>query len=209
MASRQKRLAKVLFENQFGVYYPFMIDKGTLINNNPYHELITNVYKSLGGIQNMYPLNFGDFDISIENCFIELDEEHHFNRYRRLTLDAPIYKNLKYFPVELYNDYCVKFENKVGKTGSFWSTPSSDKQFGPSRIDNEFPGNGPTRWKQRAFYDFLKDIISILQPKPVYRFSIYESLGYEKISLNKILLKEKHLDLLVAHLRSRMSLFQN
>ena len=39
-----------------------------------------------------------------------------------------------------------------------------------------FDGNGSSRWKQRAFYDFLKDVASLVEGKPLIRISIYETV---------------------------------
>jgi len=204
MASRQKELTKILIDNKFSVQYPFIIDREDLFYNSPYHDLITDVYKSLGGILAVYPVNFGDFDIMLDHCFIELDEEHHFNRYRNITLDAPLYKNSILVQVELYKFYCAEYENKVGKTGNFWSTTTSDIQFGKSQLDYGFSGNGPSRWKQRAFYDFLRDVFSLLQPKPVFRISTYENIGCGKTSINTILKKGRNKELLTEYLKKRI-----
>lgn len=40
-----------------------------------------------------------------------------------------------------------------------------------------------------SIYDFLRDVYSCLQPKPVYRFSVYDEI--EGKTLNTVLQKEK------------------
>ncbi len=201
MISRQKELARILAESKFVIHYPVFLNKSVFYSSS-YHNVISDVYKSLGGVLHEYPTNFGSFDIILDNCDIELDEENHFNRYRRITLEAPIYQNNKYVPAELYKLYCVDFEHKGGRTGNFWSSPSCETQFGKSTVVNDFSGNGPARWKQRAFYDFLKDVYSFLQDKSVFRISTYESAG--KSSINSILKRGKNTDLLIEHIKNRI-----
>ena len=48
---------------------------------------------------------------------------------------------------------------------------------------------GSARWKQRAFYDYLKDVYRLIENKPVCRFSIYEIVNNN--SINTILKREK------------------
>lgn len=40
----------------------------------------------------------------------------------------------------------------------------------------ELTGNGAPRWKQRAFYDFVKDLTPLLLDILVVRISIWDSL---------------------------------
>lgn len=43
-------------------------------------------------------------------------------------------------------------------------------------------GNGPSRWKQRAFYDYLKDLYSVIENIPVIRLSIYDQVHYSTLN---------------------------
>lgn len=180
MLERQKAFAKYLLNMGFNVHSSALIDRETFCNS-PFHQEVESVYRSLGGILDEYPVNIGEFDIISSDFFIEFDEEHHFNRYRAKTLESPIYDEYDHFPVYDYLDYCEDFEDNVGKGGKFWTTDGSEKQFGKSSQPKDLNGHGPARWKQRAFYDFLKDVYSLIVNKPVYRFSIYEEVAYSDI----------------------------
>lgn len=188
MVKRQKVLARILSDNGISLLYPFDFDR-TVFYNSEYNETIFSVYKELGGILDTYPIGFGDFDIITEDCFIELDEENHFNRYRAITLKSNFYLNCPNFSKQSYIDYCNQFENKAGKGGNFWTSTNSEKQFGFSSKDGDLSGSGSSRWKQRAFYDFLRDVYSCIQEKPVYRFSVYDKVG--STTINSILQKQK------------------
>jgi hypothetical protein len=184
MAERQNAFVKKLMDNGIKVYYPVLIDR-SLFDNSPYNILINEVYKNLGGVLSTYPIDFGNFDIILEDAFIEIDEENHFNRYRKLTLQTSLYPDHKYFPVSSFISFCEEYELKAQRTGGYWSNGGSEKQFGNSSPPGDFAGNGPSRWKQRAFYDFLKDVYCKVSGIPVYRISIYEKIGSNTI--NKIL----------------------
>ncbi|MBK7442545.1 MAG: hypothetical protein IPI65_13585 [Bacteroidetes bacterium] len=192
MGKRQNILASLLNNNGINLYYPIIIDRG-IFSQSQFHQEMKNVYHSLGGILEEYPIHFGDFDMIGENFFVELDEENHFNRYRKTTLQSSVYNNYEYFHVIDYNKYCDFFGTKGGKIGNFWTTPKSEKQFGKSSPERDFSGNGPARWKQRAFYDLLKDVYGMLINKPVFRFSTYEKIN--DISINNIL-KNKRMKLI-------------
>lgn len=149
-------------------------------DSNIFNE-VCKVYTDLGGILDLPPVNPGKWDIDMEKCIIELDEENHFNRYRLITLESPIYENYANFDVENYRKYCKSYDKKCPISQKRWSNPSSDKQFGESGVNGDFSGNGPSRWKQRAFYDFIKDVYSIITGIPVIRISIYDQMKYSTI----------------------------
>ena len=186
MGARQKMVANILSPQVTKVYLPTVV-KRSLFTESIYHKKIERVYKLLGGIQEHYPIGFGLFDIISDGFFIELDEENHFNRYRKITLQSPFYKNHYFFSVTDYIYYCDKFENRARSYKKFWTSSSSEEQFGVSSPSRIFDGNGSARWKQRAFYDFLKDVYSLITGKPVLRFSIYDSIG--ELTIDKILKK--------------------
>lgn len=58
--------------------------------------------------------------------------------------------------------------------------------FGVSPVDGDFGVDAPSRWKQRAFYDYIKDVTSIVLDVPILRISIYDLYkGYTIDSLIK------------------------
>ncbi len=158
-----------------------------------FYDFMTEMYRTLGGIEEKTPLNTGKYDIDLEDCIIELDEENHFNRYRLITLNSPIYKDWKNFNVTDYQQYCIDYEAKCCMYGGYWNNPSSDKQYGISSNKGDLDGNGPSRWKQRAFYDFAKDVYSMVTGVPVIRISIYDT--YQSQSINSLILQEKEEEL--------------
>ena len=50
--------------------------------------------------------------------------------------------------------------------------------FGPAQQNGDLIGYGSPRWKQRAFYNYLKDISYLATNIPVVRLSIYDSIDY-------------------------------
>jgi len=161
------------------------LDKNSL-NTAQYKELMS-VYKALGGRLDDIPIRFGAWDIVTDGFIIELDEEQHFNRYRAQTLKSSLYEKWPYFDVESYKNYCIKFEDiclKKAKRGGYWSNSSTENQFGPAGDNGTFSGNGSPRWKQRAFYDYCRDLYSCVSRMPVYRFSIYDAINTNGQQIN-------------------------
>lgn len=88
---------------------------------------------------------------------VELDEEPHFNRYRALTLTASWAKDLPW--TRAYRSYCVEYEDRcldAGDWGKRWTNGSAGRMFSGEQA-GKLDGDGAPRWKQRAFYDALKD----------------------------------------------------
>lgn len=78
-----------------------------------------------------------------------------------------------------YLDWCATRETDCAQKagyGGYWSNASCEKQFGPGSSPRTFDGDGSPRWKQRAFYDFLKDAAPICFGVPMSRLSIWESI---------------------------------
>ena len=48
--------------------------------------------------------------------------------------------------------------------------------------------NGSSRWRQRAFYDFIKDLNSVIRKVPILRISIYDT--YNGNTVNEMLIKK-------------------
>ena len=155
--------------------YPTLED----IKSSIYYDEVKNVYLKLGGILPEIPVNLRKWDIELEGAALELDEFLHFNRYRKLTLDSHIYNNLPKFPLGLYRTYCSFNESKCIDAGSYggkWTNDSCEKQFGKGSPPKLFTGNGSPRWKQRAFYDYVKDLTPLLYGGPLVRISIYDNV---------------------------------
>jgi hypothetical protein len=46
--------------------------------------------------------------------------------------------------------------------------------FLKSNADGDLSDNGSSRWRQRAYYDFIKDVTSSIKRIPILRISIYD-----------------------------------
>lgn len=153
-------------------------------SNSEFHNEIHNIYNKLNGHLNNYPVAFKGFDIELPHCIVELDEAQHFNRYRSITLDSSIYKANTSFSTTEYKDYCNQFEYECLKKGDnrkYWKTSSTEKQFGKSAADGILTGDGSSRWRQRAFYDFLRDVGQFVGNYKLIRISIYQRIDDKTI----------------------------
>ncbi len=140
---------------------------------------IEEMYRRLGGIEPRCPSNVGGWDIPLASCAVEFDGEQHFNRYRQLTLDCTLYKELPLFPLDLYRKFCREREpecRKKASGGKYWTSPSAETQFGPSDSRGLLGASGSARWKQRAFYDMLRDFALLVGAPPVARMSVWDEL---------------------------------
>jgi len=152
-----------------------------IIDYGLYNE-VKNTYLKLGGLQEIFPIRFGGWDMEFDTVVVELDEQRHFNRYRNLTLESTIYEQLPRFPLGLYKQYCSSYEEECLKSGGFggyWTNESCETHFGTASIPKNLSGNGSPRWKQRAFYDYLKDICILTNNIPLVRISIWDSIPIE------------------------------
>lgn len=141
-----------------------------------YYDEILNVYRRLGGILPVVPCNLKKGDIVLPDIIVELDEEQHFNRYRLLTLESPLYNELKRFPLDEYKSYCKEHERACRTDGRFWTSKPCEMQFGKAGERGVLDGMGAPRWKQRAFYDFLKDLSGLIIGTQYIRVSIYDKV---------------------------------
>lgn len=151
------------------------------IQRSPLRDEFLRVYLALGGKLRTISLNLKKtWDIEFDGVALELDEQLHFNRYRALTLNSACCKSLRHFPLRAYQQYCEKYEERclaAGGWGKRWSSSGSEKQFGPSSPPGTgLDGNGSSRWKQRAFYDFVKDFSPSLVGVTVVRLSIWDTI---------------------------------
>lgn len=179
MRQLQEILTRLLTE-KFGTgkYYPNSIDLALLKKAGIMNEVV-RTYNKLGGILDVPPLSFGKWDICLDGFIVELDEEQHFNRYRAVTLESYLYHVEKGFDIVNYAKYCVDYENnclKKSSWGKYWTSPSTEKQFGLPGIKGDLENIGSPRWRQRAFYDYLRDAFAIIYRTPLVRISIYDKI---------------------------------
>jgi hypothetical protein len=120
------------------------------------------------------------WDVEFKGVAIELDEHLHFNRYRAQTLESKIYRFLPSFLLDRYRRYCLLHEEaclKAGGYGGKWSNKSCERQFGGAGEPRDLNGSGSPRWKQRAFYDFVKDLSPLLIGVKVARIAIWDEVS--------------------------------
>lgn len=179
MFQRQEILRNILTLNYgFGKDYPDSISDHDLLKNGLLNEVI-RTYKRLGGILVEPPFSFGKWDICLSDIIVEFDEEQHFNRYRSITLNSFIYHMEKGFDIMDYAKYCTAYENIClikASWGKYWTSPSTERQFGLPGINKDLEGNGSPRWRQRAFYDYLRDVFAIIYQVRLIRISVYDKL---------------------------------
>ena len=105
---------------------------------------------------------------------LELDEEFHFTRYRRRTLDLSFEGHLPW--TATYRTYCERFESSSIAGGGRWSSPSTSAMFGGADSVGTFGEHGSPRGKQRAIYDAMKDAAAA-GGVTLARLSIYDEVG--------------------------------
>jgi hypothetical protein len=184
MGKRQDNLCKLLQSTS-------QIEKPTFndYKNSIYYKNLLEIYKKLNGKQEEIAFHISKYDCAYNGIIVELDEENHFNRYRVITLENPIYNQNTTMRKDDYLNFSSLFENECCTHGKYWNTSSSDRLFGSSDPNGLFLKKGSSRWRQRAFYDLLKDHIPFILKIPVIRLSIYECLNYNGhlITINEIL----------------------
>jgi len=119
---------------------------------------IQSLYRKLGGRGGLELLRPGAWDLAFHDMVVELDEELHFNRYRRTTLDPEWTALLPWR--EPYRELCLVHEVDclaAGRWGSRWTNASCEAGFGAGDPPGELEREGAPRWKQRALYDAIKD----------------------------------------------------
>ena len=203
MGKRQDYL-KEICQERFDEGSHIKPSKSELLDSK-YYNIIETVYRNLNGQQSIPPTRFGPWDIEMKDFIIELDEERHFNRYRETTLKSELYLNWKSFDIEKYRLFCTKFEQKclsaAGWSGN-WKNNSTEKQFEKSNTEKELAGNGSSRWKQRAYYDFVKDVSSQIMGVPIIRISIYDTI--DSLTINELLNNHRK-EILLNYIENRIS----
>jgi len=135
-------------------------------------DAMLELYRSMGGIGDHPPLRPGSWDLAFTNgLVIELDEELHFNRYRAATLARDKPWSLDYTAQSrAHEQECLR----AGRWGRRWSSRPSVAMFGPADLPGVFAANGAPRWKQRAFYDAMKDVANGVK---LARLSVHDRVG--------------------------------
>lgn len=198
MGKKEEYLKNILNE-----YYPQITDNNyptvnidTILKFDLFDE-VSEVFSKLGGISNNIKIHHGNWDICKNGFVIELDEQRHFNRYRKETLCSNVYSIAKFGWYSNYKTYCINYEDKclsAARYGGNWTNNSCETMFGKSSDYGVLDGNGPSRWKQRAFYDYLKDVNAYINNFKILRISIWDTYIYKENNylLKKIL--EKKMD---------------
>jgi hypothetical protein len=147
--------------------------------SGPKQDQLRALYDLLGGDPaEFHRIRPGGWDLAVETpgglLLVELDEEQHFNRYRHLTLDATADLGLPW--TSAYLDHCRDHEQRLlpgWGTGQRWTNPSAARFFGDPSSPGDFTNVGAPRWRQRAFYDAVKDT---LPNRRLARISVHDHL---------------------------------
>lgn len=125
---------------------------------------IEDLYRQLSGVRPYPTLRPGAWDLAFEGgLVVELDEELHFNRYRKATLEPAWMASLPWR--QEYRRYCGEHEPvcmAAATWGQRWTNPSCARLFGEGGSLGDLSGTGAPRWKQRALYDAIKDAAAVL-----------------------------------------------
>ena len=71
----------------------------------------------------------------------------------------------------------------AGIVGGRWTTQSAETQFGASAPPGELSGPGSARWRQRAFFDFVKDLAPLACGLPMARIAIWDRVAFGSVSM--------------------------
>jgi hypothetical protein len=144
-------------------------------------ENVRALFADLDGVADAFAVNPGPWDIQYGDMLIELDEHQHFNRYRATTLRSSAYEKTT-FSIADYSRYCERHEDnclRKARSGGYWENDSTRRMFGGSSPPGKLEAPGPSRWKQRAFYDFVKDLSVIEAGGVVSRVSIWDPISID------------------------------
>jgi len=179
LGKRQDNLFGLLANSGYPVIEPLLRLRRQDIQASGLGSEVQSVYEQLDGELDDFPDNVGGWDLRVGAVVIELDEAQHFNRYRLQTLESSVYSKLANFPMSAYRSFCVGREAQclaTAKHRGYWSNPSCIRQFGPKSPEGDLTPPGSPRWKQRAFYDFLKDLSPIMCDIKLARISIWDEV---------------------------------
>ena len=178
---RKESILKQVVLQEYGEKKHLKLTRSQFLLSSEFYSEVESMYKELGGILGEPPLTFGSWDISTPEFILELDEENHFNRYRLQTLNSSIYQMINGFRLDEYMRFCTLYESSCRKHGGFWKNNSSEMLFVKSDDNGCLDGAGSSRWRQRAFYDFLRDVTGLIKEIPVIRLSIYQTFKCKKV----------------------------
>jgi|GEM_PF-835582 len=142
--------------------------------------MLLGIFEQLGGEPAYrFALAPQGWDMKADGVLVEFDEDLHFNRYRSHSLAVPWDSQLPWS--EAYRSYAVDNEDmclKAGKYRGKWANPSSNRMFGGSDPEGILGELGPSRWKQRAIYDAIRDAYALYTPGvSLARVSIHDEIG--------------------------------
>ncbi len=124
---------------------------------------ILDLYRALGGRAASPQLRPGAWDLAFRGgLVVELDEELHFNRYRRLTLEPSWAASLPWR--QEYLVYTVQHETEcfaAARGGKRWTNASCEAMFWTADPPGMFGTRGAPRWKQRALCEAMKDAVAL------------------------------------------------
>lgn len=143
-------------------------------------ERVLDLYRALGGgAESFVVLRPGVWDIVLaDGLIVELDEEQHFNRYRRATLE-PAWSGALPWASD-YRSYSDEHEGaavKKASRGGYWASPSTERMFGPADAPGVFGEAGSPRWKQRALYDAMRDALAAVGEVRLSRVAVWDAVG--------------------------------
>ena len=195
MGARENTLGHLLAEAGYPVgeqqlRRPTSRNRGS--GSEPTRQEVFRVYRQIGGVLDEVPYRPGQWDLILGNVAVELDEEQHFNRYRLATLNSYVYRSLPCFPISPYRTYCREHERECVRKASnrrYWSSKSTVEQFGEGDPPGHFGESGSPRWKQRAFYDFLKDLALEIVGTRVARIAVWDTVvvGSKQVTVSDAL----------------------
>lgn len=141
---------------------------------------ILDLYRSLGGSAEAFVVfRPGVWDIVLaDGVIVELDEEQHFNRYRRATLEPGWTATLPW--AADYARYSAEHEAaalKKASRGGYWASASTERMFGPADAPGVFTPSGSPRWKQRALYDAMRDVLAATGEVRLSRVAVWDDVG--------------------------------
>jgi hypothetical protein len=143
-------------------------------------ERVLDLYRALGGsAEEFVVFRPGVWDIVLaDGLIVELDEEQHFNRYRRATLQ-PVWTEALPWGVD-YRRYSEEHETaalRKASRGGYWASPSTERMFGPADAPGVFDSSGAPRWKQRALYDAMRDAVAAAGAVRLSRVAVWDVIG--------------------------------
>lgn len=138
------------------------------------------IFDKLGGLQLSIPGDM-DYHIQYNGLLIQLDDELHFNRYRKITLESDFYEDYKGFRPMDYRSQSRLMEKECIKSGlssGNWTYREAEDIFGLSEEpgDLSLERKGAAAWKYRAWRDFLQDLSGKILGFKVLRISVYDKV---------------------------------